>query len=48
MAREIAQLRRGLAVIVGNINDDLSEMVRSLKRELQAELAELDARIAGR
>jgi transposase len=31
---------------VGNINDDLSEMVRLLMRELQAELAELDARIA--
>ena len=46
IARDIAQLRRGLAVIVGNINDGLSEMVRSLMRALQAELAELDARIA--
>jgi transposase len=46
IARDIAQLRRGLAVIVGNINDGLSEMVRALMRELQAELAELDARIA--
>src|ERR1700720_4465800 len=45
IARDIAQLRRGLAVIVGNINDGLSEMVRALMRELQAELAELDARI---
>src|ERR1700729_1488206 len=35
----------GLAVIVGNINDGLSEMVRALMRELQAELAEVDARI---
>ena len=46
IARDIAQLRRGLAVIVGNINDGLSEMVRALMRALQAELAELDARIA--
>ena len=46
IARDIAQLRRGLAVIVGNINDGLSEMVRALMRDLQAELAELDARIA--
>jgi transposase len=46
IARDIAQLRRGLAVIVGNIDDDLSEMVRALMRDLQAELAELDARIA--
>jgi transposase len=46
IARDIAQLRRGLAVVVGNINDGLSEMVRALMRELQAELSELDARIA--
>src|SRR6201996_9456643 len=46
IARDIERLRRGLAVIVGNINDGLSEMVRALMRGLQAELAELDARIA--
>ncbi len=44
--RDISQLRRGLAVIVGNDDDGLSEMVRSLTRELQTELAELDDRIA--
>jgi len=44
--RNIAQLRRGLAVIVGNVGDGLSEMIRALMRELQVELAELDARIA--
>ena len=46
IARDIAQLRRGLAVVVGTINYGLSEMVRALMRDLQAELAELDARIA--
>jgi transposase len=46
IARDIAQLRRGLAFIVGNDNDGLSEMIREPLRELQAELAELDARIA--
>jgi transposase len=46
IARDIAQLRRGLAVIVGNINDGLSEMLRALMRELQEELSELDTRIA--
>ncbi|MGB7946347.1 MAG: IS110 family transposase, partial [Candidatus Binatia bacterium] len=46
IARDISQLRRGLAVIVGNDDDSLSDMVRSLMTELQAELAELDRRIA--
>lgn len=46
IARDIAQLRRGLAVIVGNINDGLSEMLRALMRELQEELSELDSRVA--
>lgn len=46
IARDISQLRRGLAVIVGNVDDGLSEMIRSLMRELQAELSELDVRIA--
>ncbi|MBB4423808.1 transposase [Bradyrhizobium sp. CIR48] len=46
IARDIAQLRRGLSVIVGNINDGLSEMLRALMRELQEELSELDTRIA--
>lgn len=44
--RDIAQLRRGLAVIVGNINDGLSEMLRALMGELQEELSELDTRVA--
>lgn len=39
-------LRRGLAVIVENDAYTLSEMVRSLMRELQVELVELDHRIA--
>lgn len=46
MARDIAKLRRGLAVIVGNADDGLSEMIRALMRDLQAELTDLDARIA--
>lgn len=46
IARDISQLRRGLAAIVGNDDVHLSEMVRSLMRELQSELAELDHRIA--
>ncbi|WP_292591526.1 IS110 family transposase [Mesorhizobium sp.] len=46
IARDVSQLRRGLAVIVGNDDDGLSDMVRSLMRELRAELAELDERIA--
>lgn len=46
IARDITQLRRGLAVIVGSDDDGLSDMVRSLMRELQAELAGLDDRIA--
>jgi transposase len=44
--RDITQLRRGLAEIVAHRNDDLSELVRSLMRELREELAELDRRIA--
>jgi transposase len=46
IARDISQLRRSLAVIVGNGDDGLSGMVRSLMRELQAEMAEIDDRIA--
>jgi transposase len=46
IARDISQLRRGLAAIVGNDDSDINEMVRSLMRELKAELAELDHRIA--
>ena len=46
IARDISQLRRGLAVIVGNDDEGLSEMIRSLMRELQAELSQLDVRIA--
>jgi len=45
IARDISQLRRSLAVIVGNGDDGLSSMVRSLMRELQAEMAEIDDRI---
>lgn len=45
IARDITQLRRSLADIVGNIDDGLSDLVRSLMRDLQAEMAELDVRI---
>lgn len=45
IARDITQLRRGLANIVGSSNDSLSDLVRSLMRELQVEMAELDQRI---
>src|SRR5947209_6550402 len=40
IARDISQLRRRLAVIVGDDNDGLSEMVRSLMRELQKEMTD--------
>jgi transposase len=46
IARDISQMRRSLSVIVGNGDDGLSGMVRSLMRELQAEMAEIDDRIA--
>jgi transposase len=45
IARDITQLRRGLANIVGSSDDGLSDLVRSLMRELQVEMAELDRRI---
>lgn len=45
IARDITQLRRGLANIVGSNDDSLSDLVRSLMRELQVEMAELDRRI---
>jgi transposase len=45
IARDITQLRRGLANIVGSSDDSLSDLVRSLMRELQIEMAELDQRI---
>lgn len=45
IARDITQLRRGLANIVGGSDDSLSDLVRSLMRELQVEMAELDRRI---
>lgn len=45
IARDITQLRRGLANIVGSSDDGLSGLVRSLMRELQIEMAELDQRI---
>jgi transposase len=44
--RDITKLRRGLAELVACCNDDLSELVRSLMRELREELVELDRRIA--
>jgi transposase len=37
IARDITQLRRGLANIVGSRDDGLSDLVRSLMRELQVE-----------
>lgn len=45
IARDITQLRRGLANIVGSSDDGLSGQVRSLMRELQVEMADLDQRI---
>jgi transposase len=45
IARDISQLRRRLADIVGSYDDGLSDLLRSLMRELQAEMAELDVRI---
>jgi transposase len=45
IARDITQLRRGLANIVGSSDDGLSGLVQSLMRELQVEMAELDQRI---
>jgi transposase len=45
IARDITQLRGGLANIVGSSDDGLSDLVRSLMRELQVEMAELDQRI---
>jgi transposase len=46
IARDITQLRRRLADIIGSSDDGLSDLVRSLMRDLQAELVELDRRIA--
>jgi len=44
--RDITQFRRGLAQIIASCAGGLSELVRSLMRELQEELVELDRRIA--
>ena len=46
IARDISRLRRALAEIAGGENDDLNDLVRVLIREVQAELIELDQRIA--
>lgn len=46
VARDISQLRRRLADIVGSCDDGLNDLLRSLMRDLQAEMAELDRRIA--
>jgi transposase len=46
IARDITQLRRGLAEIIAGCDDDLGELVRSLMWDLREELAELDRRIA--
>lgn len=46
IARDISQLRRSLAVIVENDDDGLCDMVRSLMRELRAQMAELDDCVA--
>ena len=47
VAKDIGNLRRALARIVGANEDRLNDIVRALMRELQEELIELDARIAG-
>lgn len=44
--RDITRLRRGLAEVIAGCDDGLSELVRSLMRDLREELAELDRRIA--
>jgi transposase len=46
IARDIWRLRRALAEITGNATDDLNALVRVLIMEVQAELIELDRRIA--
>jgi transposase len=46
IARDISRLRRSLAEIAGNDDDDLNNLVRTLTREVQVELIELDRRIA--
>ena len=46
IARDIWRLRRALAEITGHATDDLNKMVRVLILEAQAELMELDCRIA--
>ncbi|MET4808365.1 IS110 family transposase [Limibacillus sp. MBR-115] len=45
IARDISQLRRRLADVIGRSDDGLSELVRSLMRDLQTEMADLDLRI---
>ena len=44
--RDITQFRRGLAQTIASCAGGLSELVRSLMRELQEELVELDRRVA--
>src|SRR6516165_5623670 len=46
IARDIWRLRRALAEITGHATDDLNKLVRVLILETQAELMELDRRIA--
>ena len=46
IARDISRLRRALAEITGNSTDDLNMLVRTLIVEAQAELTEVDRRIA--
>jgi len=46
IARDIWRLRRALAEITGHATDDLNTLVRVLIMEAQAELMELDRRIA--
>src|SRR5215475_8064709 len=46
IARDIWRLRRALAEIMGRATDDLNALVRVLVIEAQAELIELDRRIA--
>jgi transposase len=46
IARDIWRLRRALAEITGQATDDLNKVVRVLILEAQAELMELDCRIA--
>jgi transposase len=47
VARDIGNLRRALAAIIGDAKNRLNGLLRTLMGELRQELSELDCRIAG-